>query len=77
MAVTATDIVEEMTKLTAADGFSLEAFQASPKQPAKGGLVILQEIFGLTDQLKSVVRVSKDGLCLVDSTISMSGSNLR
>jgi carboxymethylenebutenolidase len=56
MAVTATDIVEEMTKLTAADGFSLEAFHASPKQYARGGLVILQEIFGLTDQLKSVVR---------------------
>jgi carboxymethylenebutenolidase len=56
MAVTTEDIVEEMTTLTAADGFSLDAFHAYPKQGAKGGLVILQEIFGLTDQLKSVVR---------------------
>jgi carboxymethylenebutenolidase len=56
MAVETNDIIEEMTRLTAADGFSLEAFHAYPKQGSRGGLVILQEIFGLTDQLKSVVR---------------------
>lgn len=50
------DILEEMTELTAADGFSLQAFHAWPKQGSKGGLVVLQEIFGLTDQLKAVVR---------------------
>jgi carboxymethylenebutenolidase len=50
------DITETTLKLTAADGFSLQAFRASPKQASKGGLVVLQEIFGLTDQLKSVVR---------------------
>jgi carboxymethylenebutenolidase len=42
--------------LKAADGFSFEAFRATPKQNVKGGLVILQEIFGVTDQLKGVVR---------------------
>ena len=56
MAAETNDIIEETIKLTAADGFSLEAFHAYPKQGSKGGLVILQEIFGLTDQLKSVVR---------------------
>ena len=56
MAGDSPDIVEEMIKLTAADGFSLEAFHAAPRQNSKGGLVILQEIFGLTDQLKGVVR---------------------
>jgi len=50
------DITETTIKLIAADGFYLEAFRASPKQASKGSLVVLQEIFGLTDQLKSVVR---------------------
>jgi carboxymethylenebutenolidase len=50
------EIIEETIKLTAADGHSFEAFRASPTGAKKGGLVILQEIFGLTDQLKSVVR---------------------
>lgn len=49
-------IVEETIKLTAADGHVLEAFHCAPTGSKKGGLVILQEIFGLTDQLKSVVR---------------------
>ena len=49
-------IAEETIKLTAADGFSFEAFRARPAQAGKGGLVILQEIFGLTDQLKGVAR---------------------
>jgi len=58
----AQDIVEETVKLTAADGHSFEAFHAAPKQGSKGGLVILQEIFGLTEQLKSVVRAyARDG----------------
>ncbi len=56
------DIVEETIKLTAADGFTFEAFRATPKSGRKGGLVILQEIFGLTDQLKGVVRAyARDG----------------
>jgi carboxymethylenebutenolidase len=50
------DIIEETITLTAADGHAFAAFHAKPKQGSKGGLVILQEIFGLTDQLKSVVR---------------------
>ena len=52
----ASDIAEQMIKLTAADGFSFQGFRASPKGESRGGLVILQEIFGLTDQMKSVVR---------------------
>ncbi len=56
MAVASDDIVVETIKLKATDGFALEAFHAYPKQARKGGLVILQEIFGITDQLKSVVR---------------------
>lgn len=56
------DIIETTEKLTAADGFTFEAFRAAPKQGKKGGLVVLQEIFGLTDQLKGVVRAyARDG----------------
>lgn len=57
-----TEIREETIKLTAADGFMLEAFRATPSEPVKGGLVVLQEIFGLTDQLRNVVRAyARDG----------------
>jgi carboxymethylenebutenolidase len=57
-----TEIIEETIKLMAADGHVFEAFHAAPKGASKGGLVILQEIFGLTDQLKGVVRAyARDG----------------
>jgi len=49
-------ITENLVRLTAADGFTFDAFMARPAATPKGGLVILQEIFGMTDQLKSVVR---------------------
>ena len=56
------DITEGTTTLTAADGFTLEAFRATPAGTPRGGLVILQEIFGITDQLKGVVRAyARDG----------------
>lgn len=66
------EIAEETLDVTAADGFSLQAFRAFPKQGSKGGLVVLQEIFGLTEQLKNVVRsYARDGYdaifpCLYD-----------
>jgi carboxymethylenebutenolidase len=47
---------EAMVRLTAADGFALDAFHALAGSDRVGSLVILQEIFGLTDQLKSVAR---------------------
>jgi carboxymethylenebutenolidase len=49
-------VSEQMQTLTAADGFKLQAFRATPQGAIRGGLVVLQEIFGLTDQMKSVVR---------------------
>jgi carboxymethylenebutenolidase len=62
MTSTPADITETTVKLTAADGFSFEAFRATPTQGVQGGLVILQEIFGITDQLKGVVRAyARDG----------------
>lgn len=43
-----------MTKLTAADGHSFDCWMHPAEGTAKGGIVILQEIFGVTDQLKGV-----------------------
>lgn len=42
------------TTLTAADGHRLGCWIAPAQGPKIGGLVILQEIFGVTDQLKRV-----------------------
>jgi len=52
----ADDISAGMTTITAADGFTLEAYRATPARTSRGGLVILQEIFGVTDQLREVAR---------------------
>jgi carboxymethylenebutenolidase len=66
------EITEATVTLKAADGFAFEGFRASPKGAVKGGLIVLQEIFGLTDQLKGVVRAyARDGYdtifpCLYD-----------
>jgi len=55
-------LVGEMINLTAPDGFSLAAFRVKPKESPKGGIVVLQEIFGLTEQMKGVVRsYAEDG----------------
>jgi len=44
----------EMIQLTAADGHTLAAYQATPATSPKGGIVILQEIFGITDHIRRV-----------------------
>ena len=43
-----------MTRLTAADGHQLDCWIEPAKGERRGGLVIIQEIFGVTDQLKGV-----------------------
>ncbi|WP_068109180.1 dienelactone hydrolase family protein [Tropicimonas marinistellae] len=43
-----------MTELTAADGHKLDCWLEDAQGDRKGGIVILQEIFGVTDQLKGV-----------------------
>jgi carboxymethylenebutenolidase len=42
------------TTLTAADGHLLEAYLAEPAGPARGGVVVLQEIFGVNGHIRSV-----------------------
>ena len=37
----------EMMKLTASDGHKLDAYLAQPAGAPKGGIVVIQEIFGV------------------------------
>ena len=38
--------------LNAADGHTVDAWRADPAGTAKGGLVVIQEIFGITDHVR-------------------------
>ena len=49
-------MLEKMIKITAEDEHVFDAFQVTPQGNVKGGLVVLQEIFGMTEQLKNVTR---------------------
>lgn len=44
----------DMLKLKAGDGHTLGAYRAEPAAAPKGGIVILQEIFGITGHIRSV-----------------------
>ncbi|MAM63173.1 dienelactone hydrolase family protein [Maritimibacter sp. UBA3975] len=46
-----------MESLTAADGHQFECWMHPAQGTARGGIVILQEIFGVTDQLKGVAEM--------------------
>jgi carboxymethylenebutenolidase len=49
-----TDFMGRPVSLTGKDGFRLGAYRAEPQTGIKGGVVICQEIFGVTGNLKSV-----------------------
>jgi len=40
--------------LTAADGFQLGAYRTDPKGPPRGGVVVIQEIFGVNHHIRAV-----------------------
>jgi carboxymethylenebutenolidase len=44
----------DMIKLTAEDGFKLSAYRATPAGTPRGGVVIIQEIFGVNSHIKRV-----------------------
>ncbi len=44
----------ETIELTASDGHELAAYQAAPTGPAKGGMVVIQEIFGVNGHIREV-----------------------
>ena len=41
--------------LKASDGHQLDAYKAEPFGTSKGGLVVIQEIFGVNSQIRSTV----------------------
>jgi carboxymethylenebutenolidase len=44
----------QFTELEAADGRSIPAYVAQPKGQARGGIVVIQEIFGVNSHIRSV-----------------------
>jgi len=46
--------MSHILELTAADGFSFPAYVAEPAENPKGGLVLLQEIFGVNSHIRAV-----------------------
>jgi carboxymethylenebutenolidase len=54
------------TDLTSSDGFSFPAYVAEPLENPKGGLVLLQEIFGVNSHIRSVADAyAEDGYLVV------------
>ena len=44
----------EMTKLTMSDGAEIAVYHADHEGGRKGGLVLIQEIFGVTDHIREL-----------------------
>jgi carboxymethylenebutenolidase len=54
------------TELTSADGFAFPAYVAEPTRNPQGGLVLLQEIFGVNSHIRAVADgLADDGLLVV------------
>lgn len=52
--------------LTSADGFTVPAWVAPPEGTVRGGVVVLQEIFGVNSHIRSVAdRLAADGYAVV------------
>lgn len=52
----------EWIELTAADGFVLSGWREAPSSPAKGGIVVIQEIFGVNAHIRSIcARLAAEG----------------
>jgi carboxymethylenebutenolidase len=52
----------ERIRIRSADGFELDAYRAAPAGAARGGLVVLQEIFGVNAHIRAVTeRFAADG----------------
>ncbi len=56
----------ELVQLTAQDGHVFDAYRAAPSSAPAGGVVIVQEIFGLTPHIRSVVeRYASEGFAAI------------
>src|SRR5689334_10487589 len=60
------DAMGQFTELKAADGQSISAYVAQPAGKPKGGIVVIQEIFGVNSHIRSVADgYAKDGYLAV------------
>lgn len=56
----------EVTQLVAADGHRLDAYRVDPSGPPRGGLVIIQEIFGVNSHMRQVCdQYAADGYACI------------
>src|SRR5713101_10112701 len=46
--------VGKMIELSAGDGHKLSAYRAEPKGKPRGGLIVVQEIFGVNSHIRSI-----------------------
>ena len=44
----------KFVNITASDGHSLSAYEANPTGAPKGGIVVIQEIFGVNEHIREV-----------------------
>ena len=52
----------ERIKLTASDGFTFNAYRAAPEGKPRGGVVLIQEVWGTNNWIRSVAdRFAKHG----------------
>src|SRR5256712_5172908 len=51
------DPVGNMIELSAGDGHKLSAYRAEPKGKPRGGLIVVQEIFGVNSHIRSITCV--------------------
>ena len=60
----------QMIELTAADGHSFGAYRADPVGTPKGGLVVIQEIFGVNSHMRSVAdRFAGEGYSVISPAL--------
>jgi carboxymethylenebutenolidase len=60
----------QFTQIKAADGQSIPAYVAQPQGKAKGGIVVIQEIFGINSHIQSVADgYARDGYLAVAPAI--------
>jgi len=59
-----------MLELTASDGHRLGAYQAAPEASPRGGIVVIQEIFGVNSHIRSICdRLAAEGYLAVAPAI--------
>ncbi|MEZ6030025.1 MAG: dienelactone hydrolase family protein [Hyphomonadaceae bacterium] len=46
----------EMIRVKSRDGFEFDAYRVAPAGPRKGGVIVIQEIFGLSDHIKEMTE---------------------